>query len=137
VTKADFGKGNTVISIFPVKMAGHFGTSRNCSALMASLTHLRTDTLTRGFHVVAAGALPAMVIARSTHESVYSVLWALVFAFATLNILSLGARRLDRTRGGLSFGEVLAILIVLVSMVLLAWELLYVFHILPIQLAPR
>jgi len=37
----------------------------------------------------------------------------------------------------LSFGEILALLVVLVSIVLLGWEMLYVFHILPIQLTPR
>jgi hypothetical protein len=31
----------------------------------------------------------------------------------------------------------LAILIVVVSIVLLGWEMLYLFHILPIHLAPR
>jgi len=37
----------------------------------------------------------------------------------------------------LSFGEILAILVVLVSIVLLAWEMLYYFHILPFHLTPR
>ena len=60
-----------------------------------------------------------------------------MFGFATLNILSLGARRFEPDKAGLNFGEVLAILVVLVSVVLLGWEMLYVFHILPIQLTPR
>ena len=60
-------------------------------------------------------------------------LWGLVFAFATLNILSLGARRFEGNKGGLSFGEVLAIMVVLVSILLLGWELLYQFQILPIR----
>ncbi len=60
-----------------------------------------------------------------------------MFAFATLNILSLGARHFDADRRGLSFGELLAILVVVVSVLLLTWEMLYVFHILPIQLQPR
>lgn len=73
----------------------------------------------------------------STREGIYNILWALVFGFATLNILSLGARRFEQDKGGLNFGEVLAILVVLVSIVLLGWEMLYLFHILPIRLTPR
>jgi hypothetical protein len=82
-------------------------------------------------------ALPAIVLAHTTREDVYNVLWGLVFAFATLNILSLGAKRFEPDRGGLSFGEVLAVLVVLISLIMLAWELLYLFNILPIRLTPR
>lgn len=66
--------------------------------------------------------------------NVYSLLWALVFGFATLNILALVTRRFDPHRNRLSFGEMLAILTVVVSIFMLAWELLYLFHILPIKL---
>jgi hypothetical protein len=85
---------------------------------------------------VAIGSLPALFIFRTTREEIYNMLWVLVFGFATLNILSLGARRFEEGKGGLNFGEVLAILVVLVSVILLAWELLYLFHILPIRLTP-
>jgi hypothetical protein len=68
---------------------------------------------------------------------VYNILWALVFGFATLNILGLVLRRMEPRRSGLSFGEVIAVAVVGVSVVLLAWELLYLFHILPIKLEPR
>jgi hypothetical protein len=78
-----------------------------------------------------------MYLLRSSRDEIYNILWGLVFAFATLNILSLGARRFEHGRSGLNFGEILAILVVLVSVVLLGWEMLYVFHILPIHLAPR
>jgi hypothetical protein len=88
-------------------------------------------------HALAVGVLPAMFLLRSTREEIYNVLWVLVFGFATLNILSLGARRFEQDKGGLNFGEILAILVVLVSIVLLGWELLYLFHILPIRLTPR
>jgi len=81
--------------------------------------------------------VPGMYLLRSGRDQVYSILWALVFGFATLNILSLGARRFEHARAGLNFGEILAIMVVLVSVVLLSWELLYMFHILPIHLAPR
>jgi hypothetical protein len=95
----------------------------------------------RGLHALAViflpAVLPAMLLLRSTREGIYNILWALVFGFATLNILSLGARRFEQGKTGLNFGEILAILVVLVSIVLLGWELLYVFHILPIRLTPR
>jgi len=78
-----------------------------------------------------------MYLLRSSRDEIYNILWGLVFAFATLNILSLGARRFEHGRSGLNFGEILAILVVLVSVVLLGWEMLYAFHILPIHLAPR
>jgi hypothetical protein len=81
--------------------------------------------------------LPAVIFLRSPREGIYNILWALVFGFATLNILSLGARRFEQEKGGLNFGETLAILVVLVSIVLLGWEMLYLFHILPIHLTPR
>jgi hypothetical protein len=77
-----------------------------------------------------------MFLLRSTREEIYNFLWALVFGFATLNILSLGARRFEEQKTGLNFGEILAVLVVVVSIVLLAWEMLYVFHILPIRLTP-
>ena len=60
-----------------------------------------------------------------------------MFGFATLNILSLGARHFEQGKSGLSFGEILAVLVVVVSLVLLGWEMLYLFHILPIRLTPR
>ncbi len=86
---------------------------------------------------LTVGILPALFLLRTTREEIYNILWALVFAFATLNILSLGARRFEQSKTGLSFGEVLAILVVLVSIVMLSWELLYVFHILPIRFTPN
>ena len=68
---------------------------------------------------------------------VYNILWALVFGFATINILSLVGRRLDPDRRNLNFGELLAILVVVVSVLLLGWEMLFLFKILPIKLQPR
>ncbi|MBV8478193.1 MAG: hypothetical protein JO249_06865 [Acidobacteria bacterium] len=70
-------------------------------------------------------------------ENAYNILWALVFGFATLNILGLVARRFEPDRTRMSFGEVLAILVVLVSIFLLGWEFLSIMHIFPIQLKPR
>lgn len=68
---------------------------------------------------------------------VYNILWALVFGFATINILSLVGRRLDPDRRHLNFGEFFAVLVVVVSVLLLAWEMLFLFKILPIKLHPR
>jgi len=99
--------------------------------------HGWAETWGRLGHTVALTVLPALFMLRSTQEEVYNVLWALVFAFATLNILSLGARHFEADRRGLTFGEILAILVVVVSVVLLAWEMLNLFKIFPIRLTPR
>lgn len=73
----------------------------------------------------------------SNKGNVYDILWALVFGFATLNILSLVVRRTDSGRSRLSMGEILAIMVVCVSVLLLGWELLNIFKIFPIKLQPR
>jgi hypothetical protein len=91
----------------------------------------------RALRALAAGVLPAMFLLRSPREEIYNILWALVFGFATLNILSLGARRFEQGKTGLNFGEILAVLVVIVSIILLGWEMLYLFHVLPLQLTPR
>jgi hypothetical protein len=69
--------------------------------------------------------------------SIYNILWVLVFGFATLNILSLVAKRFEPSRTRLSFGEMLAIMVVLVSVFLLGSEMLYLFKVFPIKLKPR
>lgn len=81
--------------------------------------------------------LPAMAVAllyRGSREDAYNILWAVVFGFATLNILSLAARRLEPSRRGLSFGELMAVMVVLLSVFLLGWEMLNLFHVFPIKL---
>lgn len=70
----------------------------------------------------------------SRRGDVYNVLWAVVFGFATLNILSLAARHFEPNRRGLTFGELMAVLVVLISIFLLGWEMLTLIHIFPIQL---
>ncbi len=109
-----------------------------CSSVLVSLGQAQEWVASSGrpLRAVAAALVPSIFLLVTTRQEVYNVLWALVFGFATVNILSLGARRVD-PKGGLHFGEVLAILIVLVSILLLGWEMLYVFHILPIRLSPR
>ncbi len=71
---------------------------------------------------------------RGGGESLYNILWAVVFGFATLNILSLAARRFEPGRRGLTFGELLAIMVVAISVLLLGWEMLNLFHIFPLKL---
>ncbi len=99
--------------------------------------HALAGNYGRAAHALAVGILPALFLLRSTRDEVYNVLWALVFAFATLNILSLGARHFESDRRGLTFGEILAIMVVAVSVVMLGWEMLYLFKVFPLHLAPR
>src|SRR6202161_218685 len=109
-------------------------------------TNLVVSSLARSAR--AALALPAVLrvqsavlasialLARhpSRRNDVYNILWAVVFGFATLNILSLAARRFEANPRGMSFGGLRAALLVTVSLFLLGWELLGVFHIFPINL---
>ena len=112
---------------------------RTCPSLFLAISQIQGWAVFSGraLRALVVGVLPAMFLLRSTRDEVYNILWALVFGFATLNILSLGARRFEEQKTGLNFGEILAILVVLVSIVLLGWEMLYLFHILPIRLTPR
>jgi hypothetical protein len=74
------------------------------------------------------------VLYRASRGDVYNILWAVVFGFATLNILSLATRRFEPNRKGLTFGELMAVMVVLLSVFLLGWEMLNLFHIFPIRL---
>lgn len=74
------------------------------------------------------------VLSRGSRDDLYNILWAVVFGFATLNILSLTARRMEPERRGLSFGELMAVMVVLISIFLLGWEMLNLFHIFPLKL---
>ena len=65
---------------------------------------------------------------------VYNILWVLVFGFATLNILSLVGKRYEPNRSRLSFGESIAIMVVVTSVLLLGWEMLNLFKIFPLKL---
>lgn len=79
-------------------------------------------------------SLALTVFYRGSRQNAYNMLWAVVFGFATLNILGLAARRTDPGRRGLSFGEVLAVMVVLLSIFLLGWEMLNMMHVFPIKL---
>jgi hypothetical protein len=67
----------------------------------------------------------------------YDLLWGAVFGFATLNILGLVARRFEPGRSRMTFGEMLAIIAAAISVLMLGWELLFLFHVLPIRLDSR
>jgi hypothetical protein len=85
----------------------------------------------------ASGVLFSMAVAllySGSPQGVYNILWAVVFGFATLNILGLAARRMEPSRRGLSFGELLAVIVVLLSIFLLGWEFLNLLHIFPIKI---
>jgi hypothetical protein len=88
--------------------------------------------MTRASAAVLVGVAAALFY-RGTLQNVYNILWAVVFGFATLNILSLTARRFEPARRGLTFGELLAVLVVLLSIFLLGWEMLTLFHVFPIH----
>jgi hypothetical protein len=85
------------------------------------------------FAAVFAG-LVTMMLYRGSRQDVYNILWAVVFGFATLNILGLAARRMEPNKRGLSFGEFMAVMVVLISMFLLGWEMLNMFHIFPLKI---
>jgi hypothetical protein len=129
------------MSIVRMKIPRLFANAARSSSslLLVSLgqAHGWVETWGRVLPTLAVGSLPALFLFRTPREEVYNILWALVFGFATLNILGLGARRFEQGKGGLNFGEILAILVVLVSLFLLGWELLYLFGILPIRLTPN
>ena len=79
----------------------------------------------------------ALQLATSGGVTLYDVLWGAVFGFATLNILGLLARRFEPGRTRMTLGEVLAISVAVIAVLMLGWELLFFFHILPIHLQPR
>lgn len=94
---------------------------------------LSVYTVARAYTATIFG-LAVAVFYRGSRQDAYNILWAVVFGFATLNILGLAARRTDPGRRGLSFGELMAVMVVLLSIFLLGWEMLNLFHVFPIKL---
>jgi hypothetical protein len=88
---------------------------------------------TRASFAMSFGMAVAL-FSREPRQDVYNILWAVVFGFATLNILSLATRRMEPGRRRMSFGELIAVMVVLISVFLLGWEMLNIFHIFPIKL---
>ena len=96
----------------PTAMSLLSGLTRTTRAALAIYPVVRIQALVQA--AVFPGVAAALLY-RGSRQDVYNVLWALVFGFATLNILSLAARRFEPTRRGLSFGELLAVMVVLIS----------------------
>ena len=103
------------------------GFTRTTRAVIAIYTIARV-------YAAMVFSIAAALFYRGSRQDVYNILWAVVFGFATLNILSLAARRMAPAKRGLSLGELMAVAVVLVSVFLLGWEMLNLFHIFPIKL---
>jgi hypothetical protein len=108
------------------------------TTLMSLLARSARTALPFSKFLSAHSFLAATLVLLQHHSpgriDVYNILWAVVFGFATLNILGLAARRFEPNRRGLTFGELMAVLVVLLSVFLLGWELLSLVHIFPIKL---
>jgi hypothetical protein len=129
--------GNIHISVF----VGYFRLMafHNAAMLLTRLAHTGRSALV--MPAVLRTQVPLLFTAVVTMQygggargDAYNMLWAVVFGFATLNILGLAARHLEPTRRGLSVGEMMAVAVVIVSLFLLGWEMLNVFHVFPIKL---
>ena len=88
---------------------------------------------TRATAAVLLG-LAMAAASREPRQDIYNILWAVVFGFATLNILGLATRRMEPGRRRMNFGELMAVMVVVVSVFLLGWEMLSLLHIFPIKL---
>lgn len=103
--------------------------------LLNLANHFTRSGFVAAFERPAPVALFALMLFESSKKGdAYNILWAVVFGFATLNILSLVAKRFEPNPNRMTFGEVLAIMTVVVAVILLGWEMLYLFKILPIRL---
>jgi hypothetical protein len=99
-----------------------------------------TNTVLGSMGAACLNLQPAIAVFIQYSEkknNLYTILWALVFGFATLNILGLVTRRFEPGRTRLTFGETVAIIVVAFSVFLLGWEMLYLFKVLPIKLKPH
>jgi membrane protein insertase Oxa1/YidC/SpoIIIJ len=108
------------------------------SALVSGFTRttravLAMYPMARASAAMSVGVAVAF-FSREPRQDIYNILWAVVFGFATLNILSLATRRMEPGRRRMTFGELMAVMVVVVSVFLLGWEMLNVFHIFPIKL---
>ena|SRR5271168_4570691 len=108
---------------------------RSACAMALSTTSLIARTaLSQRVQPVLAATIFLFERLSKGRNDIYNILWAVVFGFATLNILTLAARRFEPNRRGLTFGELMAVLVVLLSIFLLGWELLGLVRIFPIKL---
>jgi hypothetical protein len=103
--------------------------------LISSTSSLVSRIVRAAWPASQAMITAALLLRRESRESdVYTMLWAVVFGFATLNIVNLAARRIEPSHRGLTFGELMAVLILLLSIFLLGWEMLGMLHIFPIKI---
>ena len=103
------------------------GFGRTTRAILAVFSMTRASA-------AVSFSLAMAFVSRQARQDVYNILWAIVFGFATLNILSLATRRMEPGRRRMTFGELMAVMVVVVSLFLLGWEMLTLFHIFPIKL---
>src|SRR5260370_40496992 len=88
--------------------------SWSCSSLFFATgqTHGWAEFSGRALHALAVivlpTVLPAMFLLRSNRDEMYNILWAMVFGFAMLNILSLGALRFEEEYAVLDIGRISA-----------------------------
>jgi hypothetical protein len=130
--QSDLERGAALTALFatmpvPSAIALLSGFSRTTRAAIAAYPVVRSQT------PIVFGIILALQY-HGSRGDMYNLLWAVVFGFATLNILSLAAKRLEPRHRGLSFGELMAVLVVILSIILLGWEMLNLFHIFPIKL---
>jgi hypothetical protein len=75
------------------------------------------------------------VVLTEGSDNLFNILIALVFGFTSLNILHLLTRPAQPVRG-LSFNEMLAVTGAVISLLLLAADMLHIYHVFPIKLQP-
>ena len=104
--------------------------------LVSQFTRSRSALAPRNLAVSPLALLGVFTLLESSKKGdVYNILWALVFGFATINILSLVSRRIDPNRQNrMTFGEMMAVGTVVVAVILLGWEMLYLFKVLPLRI---
>jgi len=124
---------------------GHFSATcrkgQICLLLSSLVSHLSRSRGAVAFFPRSMSVSPVALfgffalLESSKKADVYNILWALVFGFATINILGLVSRRIDPNRQNrMSFGEMMAVGTVAVAVILLGWEMLYLFKVLPLRL---
>ena len=101
---------------------------------LLTLSNQISTVFQRQIPAMALLSMAALFESSDKKGDVYNLLWTLVFGFATLNILSLVVKRFEPHSNRMSFGEIIAVMTVIVAVFLLGWEMLYLFKILPIHL---
>src|SRR5205809_2781936 len=93
-----------------------------------------TNTVLGSLGAACSHLQPAIAVFVQYSEkknNLYTILWALVFGFATLNILGLVTRPFEPSRTRLSFGETFPIVVFAFPAFLLGWGLRYCSKVFP------